>query len=146
MKMKKVSLESVAWFLSLALALFITGLAGAFYTGRLAVVTVEGFARSGIKPSGTNLVLAQCTRTTYRTYGGETEIFFGQSVDAFYKTTGGIVTQHANLSFGGAPTTTPVGQWWWGNVSYHGRKLDGDGDNDPNWVTFACLNRARYTS
>ncbi|MFA5996727.1 MAG: hypothetical protein WC790_03345 [Candidatus Paceibacterota bacterium] len=142
--MKAISSKTVAWSLGLAFALFITGLAGAFYTGRLAVVTTKSFTLSSTKPNGADIMLAQCTQTAYRTYGGETEIIVGQSVDLPYETNGGTVIQHADLRFGGAPTTRPFVQLW-GNISHRGYASYMD-VHGPNWVTSACMDRTRHTS
>ena len=141
--MKTMSPKNVAWSLGLAFALFITGLTSAFCTGHLAVVSTERFALTrtdAVKGAS----MAECEQTKFRTYGGETEVIIGRSVDLPYETTGGTVIRHADLRFGGASTTTPI-VLWWGSVSSHGRPLDGEGGNDPNWVTFTCMDRTRHT-
>jgi len=141
--MKTMSSKTVAWSFGLAFAAIIACLASAFCTGRLAVVSTERFALSRVDARGAST--AECEQTKYRTYGGETEVIIGRSVGLPHETSGGTVIQHANLRFGGAPTTTPVVQWW-GNVAFHGRILNGGNSNEPNWVTFTCMDRTRHMS
>jgi len=143
--MKTMSSKNIAWSLGLAFALFITGLASAFYTGRLAIVSAQSYTFTSTRPSGTNVTLAECTRIAYRTYGSEVVVIVGQSMSSSYETTsGGAIIQHADLSFGGAPTTAPsVHQW--GNISHRGYTSYLD-SYELNWVSSGCMNRPFKTS